>query len=236
VTAAVTPAVPKNAHASSNRGLMPVKTLNNCDPPHAYPHPCSAIVFYTDATFTRFVFHKYDPSCIFLLRARTSESLLSDPSSHGRVLHLRLTDCSVARIVTSRGRGLALLRGKSAAAGLPEVALSRARRIRELLEAGKKPAEIAALVDCRPEYVRVVRRRGLNPERVQARDSAYKRRRYHTDAEYRERGQGGRSHAQESGEDAGARAAISAGRVTRPYRWRAENLLTMGNSSVPAQR
>jgi hypothetical protein len=36
----------------------------------------------------------------------------------------------------------------------------------------------ASRADCRPEYVRVVRQRGLNPERAQARDSAYKRRRY----------------------------------------------------------
>jgi hypothetical protein len=68
-----------------------------------------------------------------------------------------------------------------------EGALSKARRIRELLEAGKKPAEIAVLVDCRPEYVRVVRQRGLNPERARILDGAYKHRRYHADAEYRER-------------------------------------------------
>jgi hypothetical protein len=65
--------------------------------------------------------------------------------------------------------------------------LSKAKRIRELLEAGKKPAEIATLVDCPPEYVRVVRQRGLNPERARILDGAYKYRRYHSDGEYRER-------------------------------------------------
>jgi hypothetical protein len=68
-----------------------------------------------------------------------------------------------------------------------EGALSKAKRIWELLEAGKKPSEIAVLVNCRPEYVRVVRQRRLNPERAQVLDSAYKHRRYHADAEYRER-------------------------------------------------
>jgi hypothetical protein len=71
--------------------------------------------------------------------------------------------------------------------GPVEGALSKARRIRELLEAGKKPAEIAALVGCLPEYVRVVRQRRLNPERTQALESAYKHRRYRADGEYRER-------------------------------------------------
>jgi hypothetical protein len=68
-----------------------------------------------------------------------------------------------------------------------EGALSKARRIWDLLQAGKKPKEIAAIVDCDPAYVRVVRQRGLNPERMRVLDGAYKQRRYHADAEYRER-------------------------------------------------
>jgi hypothetical protein len=51
-----------------------------------------------------------------------------------------------------------------------EGALSKARRIWDLLQAGKKPKEIAAIVDCDPAYVRVVRQRGLNPERMRVLD------------------------------------------------------------------
>jgi hypothetical protein len=65
--------------------------------------------------------------------------------------------------------------------------LSKARRIWELLEAGKKPSEIATAVGCRVEYVRVVRQRRLSPKRTYALDVTYKHRRYHADHEYRER-------------------------------------------------
>jgi hypothetical protein len=51
-------------------------------------------------------------------------------------------------------------------------ALSKARWIWELLQAGKKPNEIAAAVGCRVEYVRVVRQRHLNPKRTYATTSA----------------------------------------------------------------
>jgi hypothetical protein len=71
--------------------------------------------------------------------------------------------------------------------------LSKAKRTRELLEAGKKPAEIAVLVNCLPEYVRLVRQRGLNPS-AQALDG------YHTDAEYRERAKA-RSRKRAAGHD-----------------------------------
>jgi hypothetical protein len=42
-------------------------------------------------------------------------------------------------------------------------------------------------VGCRIEYVRVVRQRRVNPERTRALDGTHKHRRYHADAEYRER-------------------------------------------------
>jgi hypothetical protein len=38
------------------------------------------------------------------------------------------------------------------------------------LEAGKMPSEIAVAVGCRVEYVRVVRQRRLNPERMRLLD------------------------------------------------------------------
>jgi hypothetical protein len=40
-----------------------------------------------------------------------------------------------------------------------EGALSKARRIYELLQSGKKPKEIAAIVGCSDAYVRVIRQR-----------------------------------------------------------------------------
>jgi hypothetical protein len=96
-----------------------------------------------------------------------------------------------------------------------EGALSKARRIWQLMQAGKKAKEIAAIVDCNPAYVRVVRQRGLNPERTRVLQGAYKRRRLSRQCRISRAGQGG------------SRSRKKSRAVTRPYRWQAQNVRTM---------